>query len=546
MTSSPGTGMSAASSQGLPAIQHDLEGRYNVRPIDIWALGVSISAQSLAWNTGFAAGVTSYFIGACLIASGYACLVLCLGEIMSALPFAGGAYGLARCTLGFDIGFIVACCEIIEYIAYTATAMTSLTNVLAYISPSTTIYQPIIWFLVYLVLLGMHILGDKWFWRTNLVLCTISLSLTVIWIFGSIPHLDYKTNVTPDVMYIGGFSGFMQALPQATWLFVGLETLNTAGDEVRDPQTVVPKGQFWAMLTLMATGLTSITIVAGLPPGVLGIPSVLCTSNSGFVKMFNISDKAATIFSINAIIGTIFGFIFAYSKLLTSVASSKLVSPHFGTRFFANQTPAISLSMGAVLAYMLCSMVYCWPSTSLILDNVCMLSASFSYGTQCYGYIFLKRNFAHLERRYKSPFGIAGAVFAMVVFGINIIALSFFQRDNGAGILCFTTLIVSLLVYYNKVAKHRQVFSEEERKILFSAHVARINQKRSKQKRTYEVRNSSSHGSRNRSARVSAKSASPSKHGRSMKSAISVGRQDDSTTVGTTQHPVPATSSTHS
>ncbi|KAF0720667.1 Aste57867_92 [Aphanomyces stellatus] len=48
MTSSPGTGMSAASSQGLPAIQHDLEGRYNVRPIDIWALGVSISAKLLA------------------------------------------------------------------------------------------------------------------------------------------------------------------------------------------------------------------------------------------------------------------------------------------------------------------------------------------------------------------------------------------------------------------------------------------------------------------------------------------------------------------
>ncbi|KAF0686957.1 Aste57867_21249 [Aphanomyces stellatus] len=467
-----------------------LDGRYNVRQLDIWALGVTISAQSLAWNAGFTAGFGSFLIGAILIAIGYACFVLCLGEIMSALPFGGGAYGLARCTLGFDVGFVVACCEIIEYIAYTATAMTSLTSVLAYVMPSTAIYQPIIWFFVYIALLGMHILGDKWFWRANLVLCFGSLLFTFIWIFGSIQYLDYKTNAPPETMFIGGFSGFMQALPSATWLFVGLEALNTAGDEVRDPKSIVPLGQRWAMITLVITGLSSIVIVAGLPPGVIGAPDVLCTSNSGFMRLFNISDAASTIFSLDGVIGTIFGFIFAYSKLLTSVASSKLVSPHFGTRFFANQTPAISLSMGAVLAYMLCSMVYCWPSTQAVLNNVCMLSASFAYSTQLYGYIFLRRNFAHLERKFKSPFGIPGAVVAMAIFGLDIISITFFQHDNGAAILCFLALIGALVLYYYKVAKHRQVFSEEERKILFSAHVARINLKRSKQKKTYEASNS--------------------------------------------------------
>ncbi|CAK4692223.1 unnamed protein product, partial [Aphanomyces euteiches] len=285
---------------------------YRIRSADIWALGVTISAQSLSWNNGFTAGFGSFLIVALLVGAAYVSLILCLGEIMSALPFAGGAYGLARCTLGFTAGFLVAAFEIVEYIAYTATAMTSFTHTLAYVAPATNLYQPIIWFLVYIICLSIHIYGAAAFWRLNYFFAAASLLPTITWIVGSIPYLDYKKQLQPDVMFIDGFSGFMRAFPCATWLFVGLEALNTVGDEIKDPRIIVPKGQRFAIATVFCTGITSIIISGGLPPGIRAWPDVMNT------------------------------------KLLTSVGSSNLVSKHFQTRFFKNETPAISLVMGAV------------------------------------------------------------------------------------------------------------------------------------------------------------------------------------------------------
>ncbi|CAK4751503.1 unnamed protein product [Aphanomyces euteiches] len=432
------------------AIPSSGDEKYRVTTAQIWALGVTISAQSLAWNLGFAAGFGCFLIVSLLVGAGYVCLILCLGEIMSALPFAGGAYGLARCTLGFSVGFLVAAFEIVEYIAYTATAMLAFTNMLVTIDPRAATYQPIIWFLVYIFCLSIHIYGAAAFWRLNYFFTAVSLVPWIVWIIGPIPYLDYKTQLQPDVIFIDGFHGFMKAFPSATWLFVGLEALNTAGDEITDPRLIVPRGQFYAMLTLFCTGITSIIISAGLPPGIQKWPDVIVNWNSGFTRMFNLSESSATYLSLLGPVGTLYGFIFAYSKLLTSVGSSNLISKHFQTRFFKNETPAISLVMGAVIP----------------LDNICMLSAAFAYSTQCYGYIFLKKHFSHLNRKFHSPIGVYGAYFSMSVWVVQIISIAFFQDDDFAAGGVFLSLLIFLYLYYHAVAKHHQVFSKEEEKIL--------------------------------------------------------------------------------
>ncbi|OQR89085.1 Amino Acid-Polyamine-Organocation (APC) Family [Achlya hypogyna] len=395
---------------------------------------------------------------------------------MSALPFAGGAYGLGRCTIGFTVGFLVACCEILEYIAHTSTAMLSLTSLLTHYNPALAIYAPILWFVLFILIIGIHIYGSTLFWRVNLAICILSLGLTIIWAGGSIPYLNFNDTLTADTLVIGGASGCMQAIPSATWLFVGLEALSTAGDDVADPRVTVPTGQRRAIYTLFITGFVSLIFVAGLPPGVDYLPNVGVTTSTGFMAMFGISDEHATLLAIPTSFGTTYGFVFAYTKLLTAVASSNLISPYFQMRFFQNQTPAISLVTGAVLAYLLCSM--CFPATTNVPYNVCMLSATVAYSTQCYGYIYLKRNFGHLERKYTSPLGVPGAVFSMVVWLVIIVSIAFFQDDNGAAVVTFVALEVVLVLYYHYYAKHSQIFSEEERKILFVTHVAKFNNKK--------------------------------------------------------------------
>jgi amino acid transporter len=74
----------------------------SLKDYDMWALGITIviGGQYFAWNAGLSAGFGSFFIATFLIASAYACLILCISELSSGLPFAGGSYGLARVTAG--------------------------------------------------------------------------------------------------------------------------------------------------------------------------------------------------------------------------------------------------------------------------------------------------------------------------------------------------------------------------------------------------------------------------------------------------------------
>jgi ethanolamine permease len=77
--------------------------KYGINAFDLWALGITIviGGQYFSWNLGLTAGFGSFFISTVLVGFSYICLCSSTSELSSAIPFAGGAYGLARSTLGF-------------------------------------------------------------------------------------------------------------------------------------------------------------------------------------------------------------------------------------------------------------------------------------------------------------------------------------------------------------------------------------------------------------------------------------------------------------
>ncbi|GAB9466634.1 Atp-binding protein [Globisporangium polare] len=110
---------------------------YSPSKWDIWMLGITIviGGQYFSWNAGLAAGLYSYLSAYFLIASAYITLCCCTSEVTGALPFAGGAYGLSRCTLGFFPGYLIGCCDALEYIAYVATSVVSLAKMIIEAAP---------------------------------------------------------------------------------------------------------------------------------------------------------------------------------------------------------------------------------------------------------------------------------------------------------------------------------------------------------------------------------------------------------------------------
>jgi amino acid transporter len=244
---------------------------YKPSNLDIWALGITIviGGQYFCWNAGLNAGICSNAIALILMGSAYLCLTLCMSEMSSVLPFAGGAYGLGRCSLGFYIGFIIGCCETLEYIAYVSVSVVSLSDLIYEIHPETSrIFEPLIWLGIYALANIIQIHGTGCFWRFNMAIAWISLLLVVIYVIGSIQFMDftrYSNDVrnSSSIYFIGGFPNFMKNLPTAAWFFVGIESLNTLCNVVTEPKRIIPGGQVPCILTLILSAIGVFTVTVG-------------------------------------------------------------------------------------------------------------------------------------------------------------------------------------------------------------------------------------------------------------------------------------------
>lgn len=77
-------------------VQGELENQEEVKRLSLstsflWSLGISIviGGQYIGWNETLQAGFGSTLIAVTLIASAYVCLVCCMAELSSAIPFGG-------------------------------------------------------------------------------------------------------------------------------------------------------------------------------------------------------------------------------------------------------------------------------------------------------------------------------------------------------------------------------------------------------------------------------------------------------------------------
>ena len=194
--------------------------------------------------------------------------------------------------------------------------------------------------------------------------------------------------------------------------------------------------------------------------------------------MFGISRHAATMLSFPATYATAFGFIYAYGKLMLAMSKSALLPRCFGWVTSDAGTPYFALIAGSAVGYVVCLLVYFSPFIGRQLYNVCILSGFIAYMAQCVGYMHMKTRFGHLPRKYYSPLGVYGAAYSFVVSLLGAIGVAAFQGDQQFAVITLVIMCALLSVYYFAVVKHTQTFSEEERQLLFIAHVANCKYKR--------------------------------------------------------------------
>ena len=450
---------------------------------DLWAVGLTtaIGSHFFSWSSGLSSGFGSYVIALWFVSTGYFCLILCISELSSALPFAGGAYGIARVTLGIYPGFLIACFDCLKSILCVASAAYSVGRIITTATNGATELQFLYWGLFYMYGLAINGRGGVFFWRVNKITAAISVALLLIFVLGSIKFANIEEYAPlvgqegSEKWFHGGMQHFMHAMPTATRFFVGIQSIDLACGQIRSPKTEVPKGSLGAVTTVMFTSFAVLFVACSLKPGISVLQKSLNPLTYGYAAMFGIPYNKALCLSLPPTITYGVGYMYFYGKQLSAMGRSGLLPFAMGNEISVRNTPVAAHIAGAVIGYAVCILMYFEAHTKVELNNVVILVAMVTYMSIFLSFVFLRWYFPTIKREFISPLGVFGAAYGFIVFAMVIVATSGYQGEYLA-IESFGVITVLASVYYYFVVQKRQVFSEEERTVMFKAYLMKSKQ----------------------------------------------------------------------
>jgi ethanolamine permease len=448
----------------------------------LWALGVAavISGDFSGWNFGLdVGGFGGLLLATVVITVMYFGLCYSIAEMSPALPHTGGAYSFSRSAMGPWGGFVTGLAENIEYVVTTAVVGTFAA---AYARPVfaeliNVDLDEMIWLVIfYVVFVGLNVIGIEATMRFSIFICFLSLAVLVVFFVLSIFNFDVDnlTNIAPAAGGTSflpfGVGGIFAALPFAIWFYLAIEELPLAAEESMDPARDVPRATMWGLWTLVVTGV----LVLFLNTGVTGAEAIRLSGEpllDGFRVILG-SETGAALLGLAALSGLIASFhtiIFAYGRNIFSLSRAgyfpKWMSVTHGTR----KTPWLALVLGAVIGVLL-ALLLRWAggqdsafaaSVSGALLNMAVFGAVISYTMQCVAFVLLRRNMPNINRPFKSPWGIPGAVVAGIISLVALVA-TFLNEAYRPGVYGVAIWFLLAIAYFGLAGRHKLVLSPEE------------------------------------------------------------------------------------
>lgn len=455
----------------------------------LWALGVGavISGHFSGWNFGFATGGWGGMLAAAaIIAVMYLGLTFSIAEMSPALPHTGAAYSFARTAMGPWGGFITGLCENVEYVITPAVVVTFITAYVNSILGLDPAYSPLVWVVFYAIFLALNIYGLALSFRVTLVVTLISLAVLVFFWVSAFSAMDFSRwalniGVGPDgaavelpegggELFPFGFSGVLATLPFAVWLFLAIEQLPLAAEESVDPKRDMPKGIILGMVTLIVSAF----MIVLLNPSVANVGSFKLGSSlepllDGFRAIYG--DSGVVLLGIIALTGLIASFhtiLYAQGRQIYSLSRAGYFPTALSVTHPTFRTPHVAMLTGAVVG--LAVMLVIWfalgaeaggATIGSVLLNMAVFGAMFSYIMQAISFILLRKNLPNIERPYRSPLGVPGAVLTIV---IALITLYYQVQDPNftKGVLWVAVWFLVAILYFALVGRHKLILSPEE------------------------------------------------------------------------------------
>jgi ethanolamine permease len=438
----------------------------------LWALGVAavISGDFFGWNFGLAYGFGGLLVAMVVVTAMYFGLCYAIAEMSPAQPHTGGAYSFARSAMGPWGGFSTGVAETIEYVITPAVIVVGIGSYMDSIANdlvSLNLSEPVWWAIFYGIFVGLNYIGVEASFRFAVIICFTSLAILAVFFIGAIPNLDFQQWAidTNGGWFIDGVPGVFYALPFAIWFYLAIEELPLAAEESADPKRDIPKGTIWGLRTLVVTGFLVLFLNSGIEPGSAALSESGEPLLDGLRTIFG-DGTSASLLGLVAVAGLVASFhtiIFAYGRNIFSLSRAGYYPNALSVTGGTRQTPWAALLLGAVIGWIAAYIIYKNADTQVgaALLYMAVFGAVISYIMQCVSFVLLRRNLPDIERPFRSPLGIPGAVFAGII-ALCALGAILYNDDYRPGVYGVLAFYLVALAYFAIAGRNRLVLSPEE------------------------------------------------------------------------------------
>ncbi len=444
----------------------------------LWALGVGavISGDFFGWNFGLAAGgFGGLLLATVVITAMYVGLCFSIAEMAAALPHTGGAYSFARSSMGPWGGYVTGLAENMEYILTPAVIVVGIGGYLGAIFGTPDAWAPLWWLLAYGLFVGLNVAGVEISFRLAVVTTLLALFILVFFYIAAIPHFDlsrFALDVEPDAgasrWLPRGVPGVFAALPFAIWFYLAIEELPLAAEEAHAPSRDMPRGILLGLLTLILCAFLTLFLNSGIAPGAsaLGVSDEPLFEGLRGLFGAGLGTKFLALVAVAGLVASFHTIIFAYGRQIYSLSRAGYFPRWLSLTHRRRQTPHVALVVGAALGYAVALAIHGLGAehpVGAVLLNMAVFGAVLSYVLQMLSFILLRVRLPAMERPFRSPLGLAGAVFALGIALVTLIALFAVDPVYQKVVVGAALWYLLGLVYFAAYGRKRLVQSPEER-----------------------------------------------------------------------------------
>lgn len=419
----------------------------------IAGLGVSlvIAGQFSGWNYGLLDnGWANMLLATLLMAALSGGLALCISELSSAMPHAGGVFAYAQSAFGPFVGYLVgAACAIALTIGTGAAA----TFVASYMESVFGFGGWPVKIGLFAIIIGIHIRGVGEALKVTLLAGAIAVATLLIFGAAMLPQVETAN-------LFGGAGSFGQALslhgifacvPFAIWMFICIEQVSSAAEEAANPGHAMSRGIVAAVATLLLTAMTVLVCAPGAAGvavvGAAGDPLYAAMTHSG---RYDGSSWLVLLVGCGAVCGllaTFFSVVYSASRQLYALARDGYF-PAALAKTNRRGSPYVALLSLVVIGLPL-SLVN---PEKLLLCIVLLLSTCHLFLFAAY--IRMRRTHAHLARPFRLRGGPIIAGLGMLLTLVVIAACFQLEVEMLSAVaLLAVTLILNYLVRASRAAK---------------------------------------------------------------------------------------------